>query len=149
MVRVAGVRAVYQAGNLMGWQKACFECGESSLLFRTMECNIQTVGKHFGWGQGQRREGIHRSIHISGNFIPNTQVCEVKDTCIHSFIHSFIILKVPFGTILYFLPSALEKVLPASKLTQHLAPTAWLLHLQLRCLRIYWWLRVQPQLIRL
>lgn len=126
VVSVASVRAVYQAGNLMGWQKACFECRESSLLFRSMEWNIQTFGKHFGRGQGQRREGIHRSIHISGNFIPNTQVCKVKDTRIHWFVLSFIILRVPFGTILYFLPSALEKVLPASKLTQYLAPMAGL-----------------------
>ena len=68
--QVVNVNAVYQA--FMGWQKACFECGQSSLLFRSVKCNIQIVGKYLRGVLRQRGEDTHRSILTDGDCVFNT-----------------------------------------------------------------------------
>lgn len=52
---MARVNAVRQAATSRVGGRPVFERGENSLLFRSMRWNIQTVGKSFGWGRGQRR----------------------------------------------------------------------------------------------
>lgn len=76
------------------------ERGENSLLFRSMKCHVQTVGKYFGWGQGQRREDIYRFILVGGAFIPNTH--GVQRTHIFTVFFFSLSLREFFGTVLYF-----------------------------------------------
>ena len=80
-----------------------FECEESNLLFRSMECNIQTVGKHFCRVKA-RDEKIPIDPFIEMETIPSTHGMWSKG---HT-SHLLITLRLPFGTILYFLPSTLE-----------------------------------------
>lgn len=65
-----------------------------------MKCHVQTVGKYFGWGQGQRREDIYRFILVGGAFIPNTH--GVQRTHIFTVFFFSLSLREFFGTVLYF-----------------------------------------------
>lgn len=94
--------AVYQAATSWVGRRPVFERRENSLLFRSMKCNIQTVGKYFGWGQGQRRADIHRSILRGGSFIPNTHGVQSKGHTSSLFSFFSFHLKGVLGTVPYF-----------------------------------------------
>lgn len=95
------MNAVYQAATSWVGRRPDFECGENSLLFRSMKCNIQTVGKYFGWGQGQRR---HFQIHsYRWRLIPDIHGMQSKGhvSSLFSFF-SFLNSREFFGTVPYF-----------------------------------------------
>lgn len=135
VVSVACVNAVPQASNLRSGQKVYFERGECSLLFRNMQCNIQTVWRYFGRGRGQRWEDIHGSVLRAGDFVPNTDGVQSKE---HSSFKLFLFnSKGAVWDCILFLSSLLKKVLPACKVTQHLASIAWPLS-TCSCVILYW-----------
>lgn len=126
VVSVAGVSAIYQASNLMGWQEACLNVGKVASCLEVWNVTSKQLGNILGGVKG-RDEKIPIDPFIEMETIPSTHGMQRKG---HT-SHLLITLRLPFGTILYLLPSALEKVFAASRLTQCLAPTAWPLHLQL------------------
>ena len=107
VVSVAGVSAIYQASNLMGWQEACLNVRKVASCLEVWTVISKQLGNILG-GVKARDEKIPIDPFIEMETIPSTHGMWSKG---HT-SHLLITLRLPFGTILYFLPSTLEKYFP-------------------------------------